>query len=99
MDPTGLNTSVTTTHTLTNVGAGSYSVSVMAVNENGVSQAIMSAIFDVQSTYISDHECEHGSVHVFCFLLFVDHVSMSLYIHDYFLTWTLHGSCYVTTIN
>ena len=49
VDPTGLNTSVTTTHTLTNVGAGSYSVSVMAVNENGRSQAV-TATFVVQST-------------------------------------------------
>ena len=54
MDPTGLDTSVTTTHTVTNVGAGSYSVSVMAVNENGASQAIMSETFDVQSTYVSE---------------------------------------------
>ena len=40
MDPTGLDSSVTTTCTLTNVAAGSYSVSVMAVNENGMSQEI-----------------------------------------------------------
>ena len=38
MDPTGLDSSVTTTHTLTDVAAGSYSVSVMAVNENGMSR-------------------------------------------------------------
>ena len=53
MDPTGLDTSVTTAHTLTNVGAGSYSVSVMAVNENGASQAIMSATFVVESKFVS----------------------------------------------
>ena len=40
VDPTGLDTSVTTTHTLTNVGAGSYTVSVMAVNENRASQTV-----------------------------------------------------------
>ena len=38
VDPTGLDSSVTTTHTLTDVAAGSYSVSVMAENENGMSQ-------------------------------------------------------------
>ena len=38
MDPTGLDTGVTTTHTLTDVVAGSYGVSVMAVNENGMSE-------------------------------------------------------------
>ena len=38
VDPTGLDSSVTTTHTLTDVTAGSYSVSVMAENENGMSQ-------------------------------------------------------------
>ena len=56
MDPTGLNTSVTTTHNLTNVGAGSYSVSVMAVNENGVSQAV-SATFVIQSKCICTYVC------------------------------------------
>ena len=57
MDPTGLNTSVTTTHTLTNVGAGNYSVSVMAVNENGASQAV-TATFVVQSMYLCmSHAC------------------------------------------
>ena len=38
VDPTGLDTGVTTTHTLTDVVAGSYGVSVMAVNENGMSE-------------------------------------------------------------
>ena len=50
MDPTGLDSSVTTTHTLTDVTAGSYSVSVMAVNENGMSQDV-TASFVVQGTY------------------------------------------------
>ena len=40
MDPAGLDSNVTTTHTLTDVAAGSYSVSVMAVNENGMSQDV-----------------------------------------------------------
>ena len=40
VDPTGLDSSVTTTHTLTDVTAGSYSVSVMAENENGMSQDV-----------------------------------------------------------
>ena len=40
MDPTGLDSSVTTTHTLTDVTAGSYSVSVMAENEHGTSQDV-----------------------------------------------------------
>ena len=44
MDPTGLESSVTTTHTLTDVTAGSYSVSVMAVNENGMSQDVTAAL-------------------------------------------------------
>ena len=55
MDPTGLDTSVTTTHTLTDVVAGSYGVSVMAVNENGMSQN-MTATFVVQGM-----QCEHSS--------------------------------------
>ena len=58
MDPTGLDTSVTTTHNLTDVGAGSYSVSVMAVNENGASQAIMSATFVVQGACVYVCVCE-----------------------------------------
>ena len=36
VDPTGLNFSVTTTHTLTDVTAWSYNVSVMAENEYGM---------------------------------------------------------------
>ena len=44
MDPTGLDSSVTTTHTLTDVAAGSYSVSVMAENENGMSQDVSDAL-------------------------------------------------------
>ena len=44
MDPTGLDSSVTTTHTLTDVAAGSYSVSVMAENENGMSQDVSAAL-------------------------------------------------------
>ena len=51
MDPTGLDSSVTTTHTLTDVAAGSYSVSVMAENENGMSQE-MTASFVVEGTYV-----------------------------------------------
>ena len=47
MDPIGLDFSVTTTHTLTDVTAGSYSVSVMAENENGMSQE-MTATFVVE---------------------------------------------------
>ena len=50
MDPSGLDSSVTTTHTLTDVAAGSYSVSVMAENENGMSQE-MTAPFVVQGVY------------------------------------------------
>ena len=42
---------MTTTHTLTDVTAGSYSVSVMAVNENGMSQG-MTATFVVQGMYV-----------------------------------------------
>ena len=52
MDPTGLESSVTTTHTLTGVGAGSYSVSVMAVNENGMSQEV-TATFVVQGVSVN----------------------------------------------
>ena len=51
MDPTGLDSSVTTTHTLTDVAAGSYSVSVMAENENGMSQDV-TATFDVQGMHV-----------------------------------------------
>ena len=51
MDPTGLDSSVTTTHTLTDVAAGNYSVSVMAENENGMSQE-MTAAFVVQGMYV-----------------------------------------------
>ena len=51
MDPTGLDSSVTTTHTLTDVAAGSYSVSVMAENENGMSQEMM-ATFVVQGMHV-----------------------------------------------
>ena len=58
MDPTGLDSSVTTTHTLTDVTAGSYSVSVMAENENGMSQE-MTATFVVQGIWI-----EPGSVQI-----------------------------------
>ena len=67
VDPTGLDTSVTTTHTLTNVGAGSYSASVMAVNENGASQAIMSATFVVESTLVSANRAAY-MCSVFCCL-------------------------------
>ena len=49
VDPTGLDSSVTTTHTLTDVAAGSYSVSVMAVNEYGMSQEMTAALV-VEST-------------------------------------------------
>ena len=51
MDPTGLDSSVTTTYTSTDVTAGSYSVSVMAENENGMSQE-MTASFVVQGVYV-----------------------------------------------
>ena len=51
MDPTGLDSGVTTTHTLTDVAAGSYSVSVMAENENGMSQE-MTATFVVQVMHV-----------------------------------------------
>ena len=54
VDPTGLDSSVTTTHTLTDVAAGSYSVSVMAENENGMSQE-MTAPFVVEGTYVRMH--------------------------------------------
>ena len=47
MDPIGLDSSVTTTHALTDVTAGSYSVSVMAENEYGTSQDV-TATFVVQ---------------------------------------------------
>ena len=50
MDPTGLDFSVATTHTLTDVTAGSYIVSVMAENENGMSQE-MTATFVVQGMH------------------------------------------------
>ena len=52
MDPTGLDSSVTTTHTLTDVTAGSYSVSVMAENENGMSQDV-SATLVVESVTVT----------------------------------------------
>ena len=45
VDPTGLDSNVTTTHILTDVVAGSYIVSVMAVNEYGMSQ-------DVTATFV-----------------------------------------------
>ena len=51
MDQIGLDSSVTTTHTLTDVTAGSYSVSVMAVNENGISQE-MTATFVVEGMHV-----------------------------------------------
>ena len=51
VDPTGLDSSVTTTHTLTDVTAGSYSVSVMAENENGISQE-MTATFVVEGMHV-----------------------------------------------
>ena len=51
VDPTGLDSSVTTTHTLTDVAAGSYSVSVMAENENGMSQEV-TASFVVEGVYV-----------------------------------------------
>ena len=44
VDPTGLDSSVTTTHTLTDVAAGGYSVSVMAENEYGMSQNMTAAL-------------------------------------------------------
>ena len=44
VDPTGLDSSVTTTHTLTDVTAGSYSVSVIAENENGMCQDMSAAL-------------------------------------------------------
>ena len=44
VDPTGLDSSVTTTHTLTDVAAGSYSVSVMAENDYGMSQEMTAAL-------------------------------------------------------
>ena len=56
MDPTGLDSSVTTTHTLTIVAAGSYSVSVMAVNEYGMSQE-MTAPFVVEGTHVLRQTC------------------------------------------
>ena len=56
MDPTGLDSSVTTTHTLTGVGAGNYSVSVMAVNENGTSRE-MTATFVVQGVSVNMAVC------------------------------------------
>ena len=51
MDPTGLDSSVTTTHTLTDVAAGSYSVSVMAENEHGTSQDA-TVTFLVEGIYV-----------------------------------------------
>ena len=51
MDPTGLDSSVTTTHTLTDVAAGSYSVSVMAENEHGTSQDV-TVTFLVEGMYV-----------------------------------------------
>ena len=51
MDPTGLDSSVTTTHTLTDVEAGKYSVSVMAENEYGMSQDV-TATFVVEGMYV-----------------------------------------------
>ena len=51
VDPIGLDSSVTTTHTLTDVTAGSYSVSVMAENENGMSQE-MTATFVVEGMHV-----------------------------------------------
>ena len=66
MDPTGLDSSVTTTHTLTDVAAGSYSVSVMAENENGMSQE-MTATFLVEGTYVCfEPGSVHGGLHVLC---------------------------------
>ena len=51
MDPIGLDSSVNTTHTLTDVAVGSYSVSAMAENENGMSQDV-TASFVVQGMYV-----------------------------------------------
>ena len=56
VDPPGLNSSVTTTHTLTGVGAGSYSVSVMAANKNGMSRE-MTATFVVQGVSVNMAVC------------------------------------------
>ena len=62
VDPTGLDTSVTTTHTLTDVVAGSHGVSVMAVNENGMSQ-------DTTATFVvKGMQCEHSSTSVWTLL-------------------------------
>ena len=64
MDPTGLDSSVTTTHTLTDVTAGSYSVSVMAENENGMSQEI-TATFVVEGVVnITYNSCCAHAFHV-----------------------------------
>ena len=51
VDPIGLDSSVTTTHTLTDVAAGSYSVSVMAENEHGTSQDV-TVTFLVEGMYV-----------------------------------------------
>ena len=68
VDPTGLDTSVTTTHTLTDVVAGSYGVSVMAVNENGMSQDT-AATFVVQGMHVSIAVQGFGHCHVCLCLL------------------------------
>ena len=47
---------MTTTHTLTDVAAGSYSVSVVAVNENGMSQE-MTATFVVEGMHVLRRTC------------------------------------------
>ena len=59
VDPTSLNFSVTTTHPLTDVTAGNYSVSVMAVNECGMSQ-------DVTATFVVEGLIHYKAVAVTC---------------------------------
>ena len=62
MDPTGLDSSVTTAHTLTDVAAGSYSVSVMAVNENGMSEEMTAALI-VSKVSPPLYDMHHHHVH------------------------------------
>ena len=65
MDATGLDSSVTTTHTLTDVAAGSYSVSVMAVNENGRSEE-MTVTFVVQGMHVRPMNLQYIQVFGHC---------------------------------
>ena len=75
VDPTGLDSSVTTTHTLTDVAAGSYSVSVMAENENGMSQE-MTAPFVVEGMHVLRQTC--STVHASVWALLCVHVGVGV---------------------